>query len=245
MNEGKSQSDQKDRKNLLRAMTYIMIILAIIGIIWLLPRVALGTDTPFFSVSSGSMVPTLNVGDYIVVKAESFNNLVKGDIIVFYNPLNPNDIIVHRIYSIDYEQKTIRTKGDHNSYVDPWIVTEEDIIGKYTGFKIPYLGYLALLFPYPVNYILIIAIIIIIFIIELSSTEKKEKNVESLLLFKNIFILCKLFPLYTFYRFFKFIQIIACFLCRCIRSAFVNKCPLIFNPVKFKMIISVLLIIVY
>ncbi|MCP8316737.1 MAG: signal peptidase I [archaeon] len=190
MSEGKSQSDKINRKDLLRSITYIIIILAIVSVIWLLPRVALGTDTPFFAVESGSMVPTLNIGDYIVVKAVAFDELKSGpppigDIIVFRNPENPNDKpIVHRIYSIDYEQKTIRTKGDHNSYVDPWIVTEEDIIGKYTGFKIPYLGYLALLFPYPVNYILIIAIIIIIFLIELSSTEKKEKKVESLL-FKN------------------------------------------------------------
>ncbi|MCP8308130.1 MAG: signal peptidase I [archaeon] len=186
MSEGKSQSNQIDRKKLLRATTYIIVIIAIMSIIWLLPRVALGTSTPFFSVSSESMVPTLNVGDYIVVKAVSFDELkaddtgYTGDIIVFYKPTNPNEIIVHRIYSIDYEHKTLRTWGDANGgAVDPWIVTEEDIIGKYTGFKIPYLGYLALLFPYPINYIFIIIIIIIIFFIELSSTEKKEKKIES------------------------------------------------------------------
>ncbi len=184
MSEGKSQSDKINRKNLLRSITYIIIILAIIGIIWLLPRVALGTDTPFFSVSSESMVPTLNVGDYIVVKAVSFDELKAGpppvgDIIVFHSPINPNEIIVHRICSIDYEHKTLKTWGDNNKgAIDPWTVTEEDIIGEYTGFKIPYLGYLALLFPYPINYILIITIVIIIFLIELSS-EKKEKKIES------------------------------------------------------------------
>jgi len=185
MSEGKSKSDRINRKNLLRATTYIMIIIAIMSAIWLLPRVALGTSTPFFSVSTPSMVPTLNVGDYIVVKAEPFNNLDKGDIIVFYCPINPNDIWVHRIADIKYNfgQKVLITKGDANSGTDleAWgfVVTEKDYIGKYTGFKIPYLGYLALLFPYPINYIFIIIIIIIIFFIELSSTEKKEKRIES------------------------------------------------------------------
>jgi signal peptidase len=116
------------------------------------------------------------VGDFIVIRAESFDNLKVGDIIVFYNPENPNDIIVHRIHSIDYEDNTIRTWGDANGgIIDPWTVTEEDVIGKYIDFKIPYLGYLAFLFPYPINYILLITIIVIIFIIELSLSEKREK----------------------------------------------------------------------
>lgn len=177
MSGEKLQTIQIKRKNLLKATIYIMIILAIIGIVWLLPRVALGTSTPFFSVSSGSMVPTLNVGDFIVIKAESFDNLKVGDIIVFNRPTDSDDMIVHRIHSIDYEDRTIKTWGDANGgVVDPWTVTEEDVIGKYIGFKIPYLGYLAFLFPYPVNYVLLITIIIIIFLVELSLTEKREKT---------------------------------------------------------------------
>ncbi|MGQ9468951.1 MAG: signal peptidase I, partial [Nitrososphaerales archaeon] len=165
MSEGKSQSNQKDRKNLLRATTYIIVILSIMSFIWLLPRVALGTDTPFFSVSSSSMAPTLNVGDYIVVMSKdkvSFDSLSIGDIIVFHNPRNPsdpNDIWVHRLVDIRYNsgQKVLITKGDANERTDlelwGFVITEKDYIGKYTGFKIPYLGYLALLFPPPINYI--------------------------------------------------------------------------------------------
>ncbi|MEM3710379.1 MAG: signal peptidase I [Nitrososphaerales archaeon] len=186
MSEEKSQND---RKSLLKVLIYIMIILAIMGMVWLLPRIALGTSTPFFSVSSNSMAPTLNVGDYIVVKAEPFDNLNLGDIIVFYSPWNPNDIIVHRIYDIRIYngQKVLITKGDNNytnPYPDPWYVTQEHYIGKYTGFKIPYLGYLALLFPYPVNYILILFIIVMIFIMELSY-EKKEKDNFTTIIFKG------------------------------------------------------------
>lgn len=178
MGEEKPQVIQIKKKNLLKATTYIIIVLAIISVVWLLPRVALGTSTPFFSVSSGSMVPTLNVGDFIVIKAESFDNLKVDDIIVFYRPTDSEDIIVHRVNSIDYEDRTIRTWGDANGgVIDPWTVTEEDIIGKYIGFKIPCLGYLAFLFPYPVNYIFLITIVIIIFVIELFLTERKRESV--------------------------------------------------------------------
>ncbi|MEM3708318.1 MAG: signal peptidase I [Nitrososphaerales archaeon] len=158
-----------------------MIILAIMSIVWLLPRIALGTYTPFFSVSSESMAPTLNVGDYIVVKAEPFDNLNVGDIIVFYSPWKSNDIIVHRIYDIRiYDgEKVLITKGDNNytnPEPDPWYVKKEHYIGKYTGFKIPYLGYLALFFPYPVNYLLIVFIIVMIFIMELSYRKNEKED---------------------------------------------------------------------
>jgi signal peptidase len=179
MTEGEPQSIKIDKRKLLKTTAYIFIVLAIISAIWLLPRVALGTSTPFFSVSSGSMIPTLNVGDYIVVKAEPFDSLSEGDIIVFYSPWNRDEIIVHRIYAINYEQEIIRTKGDNNNYVDPWSVTKEDYIGKYTGFKIPYLGYLAFLFPPPVNYIFIIIVLLIIFVIELFPGEKERVEASS------------------------------------------------------------------
>ncbi len=183
MSEEKFQNDQNDqinRKNLIKAITYIAILIAIMSIIWLLPRVALGTSTPFFSVSSESMIPTLNVGDYIVIKYEPFNELKVGDIIVFHSPINPNDIIVHRINDtkIYIGQEVLITKGDNNLYPDPWYVEQEHYIGKYTGFKIPYLGYLALLFPFPVNYIFIIIVILIIFLIEFLP-EKKENKMKS------------------------------------------------------------------
>ncbi|MGQ9719569.1 MAG: signal peptidase I [Nitrososphaerales archaeon] len=178
MTDEESHGIKIDKKKLLKSAVYIAIVLAITSAVWLVPRVALGTSTPFFSVSSGSMIPTLNVGDYIVVKAEPFDSLAVGDIIVFYSPWDPDEIIVHRIYAINHEQEIIKTKGDNNYYVDPWSVTKEDYIGKYTGFKIPYLGYLAFLFPPPANYIFIIIVLFIVFVIELLPAEKEKVEVS-------------------------------------------------------------------
>ena len=58
-------------------------------------RYLFGVDNPFYVVSSGSMIPNLNVGDYVIIKHSdsnsiddnfSFNRLKIGDIIIFKTP---------------------------------------------------------------------------------------------------------------------------------------------------------------
>ncbi|MCP8319107.1 MAG: S26 family signal peptidase, partial [Candidatus Methylarchaceae archaeon HK01B] len=75
-----------DRKKLLKAMSYVAIIIIVMGAIFIVPRVALGTNTPFLSVSGPSMTPTLNQGDYIIIHNKLFDELEVGDIIVFHRP---------------------------------------------------------------------------------------------------------------------------------------------------------------
>lgn len=77
----------------------------------------------FFEIASGSMKPTLQVNDVIVVKITK-ENLKKGDIIAFYND---NAIITHRILYID--GNIITVKGDNNNIVDKPIMLEQ-VIGK-------------------------------------------------------------------------------------------------------------------
>lgn len=115
---------------------------------------ALSTDKPVLTVVSGSMEPTLNIGDLIMIKGKDSSKIEVGDIIVF-NPVIVNKLVVHRVYSISEEVKVdkvsgeeyvarfFRTKGDNNitnSHVDPWILSNGHIIGVYQ-FHIPYLGY--------------------------------------------------------------------------------------------------------
>lgn len=77
----------------------------------------------FFEVVSGSMAPTINTYDLIIVKID--NNVIKDDIVTFYAD---NNFITHRI--IDYiNDKKILTKGDANNATDKYI-SKEMIIGK-------------------------------------------------------------------------------------------------------------------
>jgi signal peptidase I len=113
---------------------------------------ALKTDRPLYTPISGSMRPTLNIGDLLIVQGgltgETINAASEtGDIIVFLNPRNPNDLPwVHR--AIDKVQINgewyIETKGDANTNSDyiawGWRVPENYVIGKVIV-SIPVLGY--------------------------------------------------------------------------------------------------------
>jgi len=93
-------------------------------------------------VSSGSMTPTLNVGDIVLVRPVDLERASNGDIIAFSNGLN---VIIHRVVGVDSSGECLVTRGDANSVNDPLWACRDTIIGK-AMFKIPYLGYPILLF---------------------------------------------------------------------------------------------------
>ena len=157
------------------------IVIVVIGvlIIWLGLRVVFGTENPFYVVSSGSMVPELQVYDVLVVQGnESFENVQNGDIIVFHRPAGHDRVIVHRVAEIiDDDPKTIRTKGDANPSSIPgtdFPITEDEYIGK-VAYVVPQIGYITRILMPPVNYI-IIAVIVGIMIFKQISKNKKAKE---------------------------------------------------------------------
>ncbi len=84
-------------------------------------------------VLTGSMEPTLNVNDLVIVKtADSFE---VGDIVVFQQG---DSLVIHRIIEIDTEEFRIKTQGDANNVDDGWI-SASAIKGKFS-FRIPYVG---------------------------------------------------------------------------------------------------------
>lgn len=104
-------------------------------------KVALDTPEPIVTVVSGSMIPTLQIGDMLVLKGVDPYNIEEDDIIVYYYPAM-NRLIIHRVFEI-YEGGTFRTKGDNtitNAQPDKWIVQPEWIKGT-PLLRVPYLGY--------------------------------------------------------------------------------------------------------
>lgn len=95
------------------------------------------------AVLSGSMSPTFNRGDAVVVRklnAQEKNNLKKGDVIQF---VSGTKYVIHRINDIsndEYGNKLFITKGDHNNTVDADKVHLDDIKGK-VAFIVPFIGY--------------------------------------------------------------------------------------------------------
>ena len=164
----------------------VIIIVVVIAVIWIGLQVIFGTANPFYVVSSGSMIPTLEVYDVIVVEGNtSFQDVKKGDIIVFYSPakyeLGEERVIVHRVDSIMSEDpKIIQTKGDANprsmKNVD-YPITEKIYLGK-VEYVIPQVGYITQILQPPINYI-IIAVIIGVMIVKQVYNKKKKPIFQS------------------------------------------------------------------
>ena len=108
-----------------------------------------------FIVETGSMHPTLKIGDLIIVK--HYNQYKIGDIITFKEK-NNNNYITHRIVQIN-NNKNFITKGDFNNVIDKNCITQEEIVGKVI-FHSQILG--LIFFKYKVFTVTILVIILII-----------------------------------------------------------------------------------
>jgi signal peptidase I len=156
----------------------IAIIVIGVVLIWFAVKVVFNVDNPFYVVSSGSMIPVLNVGDILIVKdGNTFNSLKVGDIIVFNRPQGGDRVIVHRIIEVNdrFGEKVIVTKGDANDGIIPgtdFPIREKDYIGS-VAYTVPKVGLVLKYLNPPVNYIIIAGIIGI-----LIYTNMKKKNEE-------------------------------------------------------------------
>ena len=160
----------------------IIIVVIGIAIIWIGLRVAFGTENPFYVVSSGSMIPNLNIFDVIVVQGHvSFDQLKVGDIIVFNRPDGHDKVIVHRVAEIlNKDPLVIRTKGDANPGSIPgtdFPITKGDYIGKVV-YVVPQIGYVTRILTPPINYI-IIAVIIGIMLVKQFGKPKSGTDILS------------------------------------------------------------------
>ena len=94
------------------------------------------------SIASGSMQPELHIGDVVLIKKCTPNDIIVGDIIQYQME---GYTVIHRV--IEKKQKNgeyiFITKGDNNKQQDTNPVSEDQVIGKCI-FKVRYLGYPAI-----------------------------------------------------------------------------------------------------
>jgi signal peptidase len=138
-------------------------------------RIVLHTDSPLMVVSSGSMIPTLNVGDIIIVRGIDPSTITVGTIIIFHSPYDYSTPIVHRVIAIDNEQgqEYFETKGDNNAVQDGWRVPASNLIGIYVA-KIPYIGLLSLELRGPLGWLLIALLVMLIIGMEYDESKKSR-----------------------------------------------------------------------
>ena len=138
-------------------------------------RLTLQTESPLMVVSSGSMIPVLNVGDIIIVRGVDPRTVTVGTIIIFHSPYEYDMPIVHRVVKVlnDSGSLSFETKGDNNGVQDGWRVPAANLMGVYV-MKIPYIGLISLELRGPLGVTVIILLVALIIAVEYN--ESKSSN---------------------------------------------------------------------
>lgn len=113
----------------------------------------------YSTVSTGSMVPMIEVGDIIITNDVDFEKIEVLDVIVFYSE-SEQKYIVHRVEAIN-EDGSLVTKGIANPTIDDEFVFSENYVGR-VKWIIPKIGKTVLNAR---NFLFLIIILIFIFII--------------------------------------------------------------------------------
>ena len=120
-----------------------------------------------FEVATGSMSPTIEVGDVVITKLTK--EVKENDIIVY---IDENNIITHRL--IEKNGNKIITRGDANNSEDKPI-EEKMIIGEVVKI-IPQLGTWQQILSSPEILVLIVILILILSVIYAYTSKSEEKN---------------------------------------------------------------------
>jgi signal peptidase len=135
-------------------------------------------------VLTGSMEPTLEVGDAILIKKENASQIEEGDIITYLSTTGPliGNYITHEVIEKNGTGENVFfiTKGEANLVADTEIITPDKIQGVYVK-KLAFIKFLMSILSKPINFVLLIVLPLLIvvgmqitnFILEL---KKKDKN---------------------------------------------------------------------
>ena len=141
-----------------RIITLILVLSISIVTVHFLIIPATQGNLHFLIVLSGSMEPSIHVGDIVVSSKVNIEDLREGDVITFRYEGERN-CITHRITKIMNTEFGIffKTKGDANEEEDTRPVRENEVIGK-AILVIPYLGYLPAFAKTTLGYITLVVI---------------------------------------------------------------------------------------
>ena len=136
-------------------------------------------------IASDSMEPTLKVGDIALLKKPE--TIKEGDIVAFQVPpeyqskYNYPPRVIHRVVEIK-EIKGItylETKGDNCDREDIFRTPLRNVIGVYSGFKIPFIGLPILFLRSPIGIYIGVVVLAFIFL-EYFKTRREEERTRKL-----------------------------------------------------------------
>lgn len=114
------------------------------------------------SVLSGSMVPTLDVGDLVVVRVVPADRLEAGELVTFLEP-GTRKLMTHRVQSVLWNGQVadVVTRGDANQVGEDWSVAADDRVGEVV-LRVPRLGYLVGTLATPVGRLAVVGLAVVV-----------------------------------------------------------------------------------
>ena len=139
LTQGKTEETKEKTSKISNIIVSIILVISIIFTAYVMVNSARGKAVNVFGKSvlkvvTGSMEPSIHVGDYIVVEKVDTSALEVGDIIAFYSEQSDIEglLVTHRIAEINSDGSFV-TKGDANPVTDSVTASPERVVGKYTG----------------------------------------------------------------------------------------------------------------
>ena len=139
-----------------RIIIYSTCLLLVIGfgIFFILyPPEAIGGDTKYEPVLTGSMEPAIPIGGVVLIKPANPETIQVGDIICF--KFSESTLITHRVVNVTADGFV--TKGDANEDKDLKIVDSKQIVGRVV-IILPLVGYIGTFARTTVGFILSLVI---------------------------------------------------------------------------------------
>lgn len=133
------------------------------------------SDLQIYNMISASMEPKIKIGSLIISKKENFDKLEIGDIIT-YKMTNSNIYVTHEVIEVDTANRRVFTKGIANRDSDNDAIQEMQYQGT-MKVCIAYLGYLGILYHYPIVKVIIwVSIALLMYLLFKKDIKKLRKR---------------------------------------------------------------------
>lgn len=129
-----------------------------------------------YYVASDSMTPAINKGDLVFTKEVSFEDIQVDDVLTF-TVEGSQKWYSHRVIEIDTEEKSFRTKGDHNNVPDPGRTSFDSVVGRVEK-KIPFIGFIPLVLSTTWGKVVLAVIYVLYIAVEVENTASKKRKKE-------------------------------------------------------------------
>ncbi|MBN1288335.1 MAG: signal peptidase I [Actinobacteria bacterium] len=124
------------------ALRFTSVLLIVIALSLSFLVIIQGLFSPFHVVVSDSMAPEIQTGDVVMMGEVNARAVNVGEVIVFLDPVDKEDYIIHRVIGMEKIGKTpvYITKGDNNTVADPEKVAPGLIVGS-MSYSVPKIGH--------------------------------------------------------------------------------------------------------